>query len=174
MPVFSRYSQWRSNTGSLLGFHDVGQLAGHQGRYSYLKYSREELHLKIERVTLEDDGQFECQMLRPDEGPIRAAAYVNVIVPPKTVLFTNYQSGGILDVNEDIPLNITCEAPNAKPEAALTWRTDHKKVLTCEAVHDDSSTQIRINLTLNVLCEYGCVCGVVWCDVVDNPASLLL
>ncbi|WKY15111.1 hypothetical protein Q1695_000542 [Nippostrongylus brasiliensis] len=179
------YSQWRSNTGSLLGFHDVGQLAGHQGRYSYLKYSREELHLKIERVTLEDDGQFECQMLRPDEGPIRAAAYVNVIVPPKTVLFTNYQSGGILDVNEDIPLNITCEAPNAKPEAALTWyingrkieegiqrwssynlnktvssyaalqwqprRTDHKKVLTCEAVHDDSSTQIRINLTLNVL-----------------------
>ncbi|KAK6032293.1 immunoglobulin domain protein [Ostertagia ostertagi] len=179
------YSQWRSNTGALLGFHDVGPLAGHQGRYSYLKSSREELHLRIERVTLEDDGQFECQMLRPDEGPIRAAAYLTVIVPPRTVHFTNYQSGTIVDVNEEIPLNLTCEAPNAKPEAVITWyingrkieegvqrwgsynlnktitsyaalqwrprRIDHKKVLTCEAAHQDSGTQIRTNLTLNVL-----------------------
>ncbi|KAE9414335.1 hypothetical protein Angca_002728 [Angiostrongylus cantonensis] len=179
------YSQWRSNTGSLLGFHEVGQLTGHQGRYSYLKSSREELHLRIERVTLEDDGQFECQMLRPDDGPIRAAAYLNVIVAPKMVHFTNYQSGTMIDVNEDIPLNLTCAAPNSKPEATIIWyingqkiedgiqrwssynlnktvssfsallwrprRNDHKKVLTCEANHDDSSTQIRTNLTINVL-----------------------
>ncbi|KJH40538.1 immunoglobulin domain protein [Dictyocaulus viviparus] len=179
------YSQWRSNTGALLGFHDVGQLTGHQGRYSYLKYSQEELHLRIERVTLEDDGQFECQMLRPDEGPIRAAAYLNVIVAPKAVYFANYQSGSVIDVNEDIPLNVTCVTPNAKPEATLVWyingrkidegiqrwssynlnktvssfaalqfrprRNDHKKVLTCEANHEDSSTQIRTNITLNIL-----------------------
>ncbi|PIO74524.1 hypothetical protein TELCIR_03464 [Teladorsagia circumcincta] len=90
-------------------------------------------------------------MLRPDEGPIRAAAYLTVIVPPKTVHFTNYQSGTIVDVNEEIPLNLTCEAPNAKPEAVITWRIDHKKVLTCEAAHEDSGIQIRTNLTLNVL-----------------------
>ncbi|XGW32717.1 hypothetical protein V3C99_017334 [Haemonchus contortus] len=179
------YSQWRSNTGVLLGFYDTGTLAGHQGRYSYLKYSREELHLRIERVTLDDDGQFECQMLRPEEGPIRASAYLTVIVPPKIVHFTNYQSGAVVDVKEEIPLNVTCESPNAKPEAILTWyingrkieegvqrwatynlnktvtsyaalqwrprRIDHKKVLTCEAAQEDSGTQIRTNLTLNVL-----------------------
>ncbi|KAK5966577.1 Nephrin [Trichostrongylus colubriformis] len=122
------YSQWRSNTGALLGFHDVGPLAGHQGRYSYLKFSREELHLRIERVTLEDDGQFECQMLRPDEGPIRAAAYLTVIVPPKTVHFTNYQSGSVVDVNEELPLNLTCESPNAKPEAVITWYINGRKI----------------------------------------------
>ncbi|VDO74088.1 unnamed protein product [Heligmosomoides polygyrus] len=103
-----RYSQWRSNTGALLGFHDAGQLTGHQGRYSYIKNSREELHLKIERVTLEDDGQFE--------------------LPPKAVRFTNYQPGGVVDVNEDIPLNITCEAPNAKPEVAMTWYINGRKI----------------------------------------------
>ncbi|KIH64735.1 hypothetical protein ANCDUO_04949, partial [Ancylostoma duodenale] len=103
--------------------------------------SREELHLRIERVNLEDDGQFECQMLRPDEGPIRAAAYLNVIggftpapanspmivrkfifaVAPKHVHFANYQSGAVIDVNEEISLNLTCVVPNAKPEASLTW-----------------------------------------------------
>uniref|UniRef100_A0A1I7WLC8 Ig-like domain-containing protein n=1 Tax=Heterorhabditis bacteriophora TaxID=37862 RepID=A0A1I7WLC8_HETBA len=127
---FELYSQWRSNTGSLLGFHDAGQLTGHQGRYSYIKVtddSAEELHLQIEKVTLEDDGQFECQMLRPDEGPSRAAAYLNVIgkilskVPPKTLLFTNYQSGSSIEINEDIPFNLTCVAPNTKPEPKITW-----------------------------------------------------
>ncbi|CAJ0609996.1 unnamed protein product [Cylicocyclus nassatus] len=179
------YSQWRSNTGSLLGFHEAGQLTGHQGRYSYLKSSREELHLRIERVNLEDDGQFECQMLRPDEGPIRAAAYLNVIVAPIHVHFTNYKSGAVIDVNEEISLNVTCVVPNAKPEASIAWyingrrieegvqrwssynlnktvssyaalqwrprRSDYRKVLTCEANHPESHSQIRTNLTLNVL-----------------------
>ncbi|RCN53782.1 hypothetical protein ANCCAN_00276 [Ancylostoma caninum] len=67
-------------------------------------------------------------MLRPDEGPIRAAAYLNVIVAPKHVHFANYQSGAVIDVNEEISLNLTCVVPNAKPEASLTWYINGRKI----------------------------------------------
>ncbi|KAK6054151.1 hypothetical protein COOONC_08344 [Cooperia oncophora] len=67
-------------------------------------------------------------MLRQDEGPLRAAAHLTVIVAPETILFTNYQSGTVVDVNEEIPLNLTCEAPNAKPEAAITWYINGRKI----------------------------------------------
>ncbi|CAJ0951778.1 unnamed protein product, partial [Mesorhabditis belari] len=179
------YSQWRTNTGDLLGYHEAGALSGHQGRYSYVKNTPEELHLKIERVSLDDDGQFECQMLGLDSGPLRAAAHLNVIVPPSEVLFTNYQASSEIEINEETPLNITCMALHSKPIAELKWyingrqiednvqkwetyhlnktvtayaallwkprRSDHKKMLACEAVHVDTSTQIRANVTLSVL-----------------------
>ncbi|CAD6190606.1 unnamed protein product [Caenorhabditis auriculariae] len=122
------YSQWKSNTGSLLGFHQGGQLPGHQGRYSYIKELPEELHLRIEKVQLEDDGQFECQMLRPEEGPIRASAHLNVIVPPTSIFFSNYQSGSSIDVNENTSLNISCVAPNVKPEPKITWYMNGKRI----------------------------------------------
>jgi len=95
-----RDSQWRSSAGNLLGIHDSGRLPGHQGRYSYVKDSPEELDLvrmlksfiqtsrhfqKISDVRLDDDGEFECQMLNPDEGPIRAAAHLNVIGRAQTI-----------------------------------------------------------------------------------------
>ncbi|GMT07351.1 hypothetical protein PENTCL1PPCAC_29525, partial [Pristionchus entomophagus] len=125
---YELYSQWRINSGALLGFYDSGKLAGHQGRYSYVKESPEELHLKIDRVSLEDDGQFECQMLRPGDGPFRAAASLNVIVPPTTVHFVNYQKGGVIEVNEDSQLNITCTSPNAKPAPNLLWYINGQRI----------------------------------------------
>ncbi|KAF8355450.1 syg-2 [Pristionchus pacificus] len=125
---YELWSQWAINTGALLGFHDSGKLAGHQGRYSYVKESPEELHLKIERVSLEDDGRFECQMLRPGDGPFRAAALLNVIVPPTTVHFVNYQRGGVIEVNEDSQLNITCTSPNAKPAPKLLWYINGQRI----------------------------------------------
>lgn len=77
--AYEQLSQWRANTGRLLGNHEAGVLPGHSGRYSYLKETPEELHLKIDDVQLDDDGKFECQMGRPDVGPVRAAAFVNVL-----------------------------------------------------------------------------------------------
>lgn len=72
-------------------------------------------------MTLEDDGQFECQMLRPEEGPSRSSAYLKVIVPPVDIYFANYQAGSSIEVNEETPLNVTCVVPNAKPEAHIAW-----------------------------------------------------
>jgi hypothetical protein len=73
------HSQWRSNTGALLGFRHSGTLPGHGGRYSYVRDSPDELHLKIEKLEIDDDGQFECQMVRQEIGPLRATAVINVI-----------------------------------------------------------------------------------------------
>ena len=122
------HSQWRSNTGALLGFRHPGVLPGHGGRYSYIRENPEELHLKIEKLELEDDGPFECQMVRRELGPIRATAYVNVIVPPDSVYFQNYQEGSVLELQEDATLNITCISSNAKPAPKMSWFMNGKLV----------------------------------------------
>ncbi|EGT40674.1 CBN-SYG-2 protein [Caenorhabditis brenneri] len=120
------YSQWKSNTGSLLGYHQEGVLPGHQGRFSYIKQNAEELHLKITHVNLDDDGEYECQMLHPEEGPIRAKAFLNILVPPQLVYFSNYQPNSVIAVKENTPLNITCVVPNVKPEPQVLWYMDGK------------------------------------------------
>uniref|UniRef100_A0A1I7TN12 Nephrin n=1 Tax=Caenorhabditis tropicalis TaxID=1561998 RepID=A0A1I7TN12_9PELO len=120
------YSQWKSNTGSLLGYHQEGVLPGHQGRFSYVKQNAEELHLKITHVNLDDDGEYECQMLHPEEGPIRAKAFLNILVPPQLIYFSNYQPNSVIAVKENTPLNITCVVPNVKPEPQVLWYMDGK------------------------------------------------
>lgn len=76
---FDSQSQWRTNTGALLSFHDSGPLPGYGGRYSYVKDGPGELHLQIENISLSDDGKFECQMLRPPHKFLRSSAFVNVL-----------------------------------------------------------------------------------------------
>uniref|UniRef100_A0A7E4VGA4 Nephrin n=1 Tax=Panagrellus redivivus TaxID=6233 RepID=A0A7E4VGA4_PANRE len=122
------HSQWRSNTGALLGFRDAGTLPGHDGRYSYIRESPDELHLKIERLELDDDGVFECQMVRQEVGPLRATAAVNVIVAPTEVTFVNYKEGTVLELQEDSALNVTCVSPNAKPAPKMSWYLNGKVV----------------------------------------------
>lgn len=121
-------SQWRANTGLLLGNHDGGVLPGYEGRYSYVREAPEELHLKIERVNLEDDGKFECQMGRPDVGPVRASAFIDVQVPPQEVAFQHYKTDTVLEVNEGAVLNITCMGKNAKPAAEIRWFVNGKLI----------------------------------------------
>uniref|UniRef100_A0A915DCM0 Ig-like domain-containing protein n=1 Tax=Ditylenchus dipsaci TaxID=166011 RepID=A0A915DCM0_9BILA len=182
---FDSQSQWRTNTGALLSFHDSGPLPGYGGRYSYVKESPEELHLQIDNISLADDGKFECQMLRPPNKFLRAAAFVNVLVPPSEVHFHHYKSGTTIEVNEDTPLNITCVGTRAKPEAdvslflsgkkitdnvqkwaqrfengtadsftSISWKpskSDHNKLLSCEANHRETSVNLRNSITLHVL-----------------------
>lgn len=47
--------------------------------FSNLQKNSEQLYLKIEHVSLDDDGGYECQMLHPNEGAIRAKAFLNII-----------------------------------------------------------------------------------------------
>lgn len=76
---FDLQSQWRINTGALLGFHNSGPLPGYRNRYSYVKDGPGELYLQIENITLFDDGKFECQMLRPPNKFLRASSFINVL-----------------------------------------------------------------------------------------------
>ncbi|KAI1725907.1 immunoglobulin domain-containing protein [Ditylenchus destructor] len=128
---FDSLSQWRNNVGALLGYHDSGHLPGYSGRYSYVKESSEELHLKIERVTLGDDGKFECQMVRPHgTAPkfLRASAFINILVPPESVFFQHYKGGSTIEVNEETPLNVTCVGSAAKPATEINMFLSGKKV----------------------------------------------
>jgi hypothetical protein len=63
----------------MLGYDANTVVAMSGGRYSYVQDSTEELHLHINNVDLTDDGNFECQMFRRGEGPIRASAALNVL-----------------------------------------------------------------------------------------------
>uniref|UniRef100_A0A915Q552 Uncharacterized protein n=1 Tax=Setaria digitata TaxID=48799 RepID=A0A915Q552_9BILA len=180
-------SQWRSNDGSLLGFHDAGKLAGHEGRYSYLTNSSDEKHLKIENVTLEDDGLFECQMTHPSLGAYRTSAFITVLVPPEKVTIMDIASNHVVNAVEGNDYNLSCLAANGKPHAVINWyihgekiesnikrwtekntnrtisafatlswkprRSDIGAVLTCEALHAPTSSQLRVNVTLNVFCN---------------------
>lgn len=113
----------------MLGYDANTVMAMSSGRYSYVQDSTEELHLHISNVELSDDGNFECQMFRRNEGPIRAVAHLDVLgrfsisnkltknsVPPSEVYFEYYQTSSVIEVNEDSALNVTCVGRNAKPE----------------------------------------------------------
>ncbi|KAL3982160.1 Immunoglobulin domain family protein [Acanthocheilonema viteae] len=120
-------SQWRNNDGSLLGFHDAGKLAGHEGRYSYVTHSSNEKHLKIENVTLKDDGLFECQMIHPSLGAYRTSAFVTVLVPPEKVAIMDIDPGSVINVVEGNNYNLSCLAANGKPHAIINWYINGKK-----------------------------------------------
>ncbi|CAI4232579.1 unnamed protein product [Auanema sp. JU1783] len=121
-------SQWKSSSGELLGFHEAGRLGGHQGRYSYVKRKPGDLSLKIDRVTLEDDGFFECQMISTSYGPRRAEVYLDVIVPPQKVDIIDHKTGSTIDVIENDILNLTCMIGNTKPEVDISWFLNGKMI----------------------------------------------
>ncbi|VDN01079.1 unnamed protein product [Thelazia callipaeda] len=121
-------SQWRSNDGSLLGLHGAGKLAGHQGRYYYVLDHSNEKHLRIENVTLGDDGLFECQMTHPSLGPFRTSALITVLVPPQKVTLMNAFPDSIINVTEGNIFNLTCLAANGKPQAIINWYVRGKKI----------------------------------------------
>ncbi|EFO27330.2 immunoglobulin I-set domain-containing protein [Loa loa] len=99
----------------------IGKLAGHEGRYSYVTHSPDEKHLKIENVTLRDDGLFECQMIHPSLGAYRTSASVNVLVPPEKVIIMDIDPGSVINVVEGNDYNLSCLAVNGKPHALINW-----------------------------------------------------
>nr|CDQ00974.1 BMA-SYG-2, isoform f [Brugia malayi] len=121
-------SQWRNNDGSLLGFHGAGKLSGHEGRFSYVIHSPDEKHLKIENVTLRDDGLFECQMIHPSLGAYRTSAFVNVLVSPEKVAIMDIDPDSVINVVEGNDYNLSCMAANGKPHAVINWYIHGKKI----------------------------------------------
>ncbi|KAI6215486.1 Immunoglobulin domain protein [Aphelenchoides besseyi] len=125
---YDRLSQWRTNTRVMLGYDANAVVAMSGGRYSYGQESSEELHLHISNVSLTDDGNFECQMYRRTEGPIRSSAHLNVLVAPVETYFEHYRTSSVIEVNEDSALNVTCVGRNAKPEVSVKWYVNGKLI----------------------------------------------
>uniref|UniRef100_A0AC35U7U6 Nephrin n=1 Tax=Rhabditophanes sp. KR3021 TaxID=114890 RepID=A0AC35U7U6_9BILA len=113
--------QWKDSSNYLLGTQNPNPLPGHEGRYSYIRSSKDELNLQIRKLSLSDDGTFECQLVRAGHHPQKASANVEVLVPPSDVFFVNYASGTTLDIREGTNLNITCASTGAKPKTDMRW-----------------------------------------------------
>ncbi|CAK5089278.1 unnamed protein product [Meloidogyne enterolobii] len=100
---------------------------GFSGRYKLLKESNDELNLAISNLTLDDDGKFQCQVIGPNGVFLRSHDFVEVLVPPRTVRFENFQSGQTLIVNEGSQINLTCISEQSKPQADLNIFLNGKK-----------------------------------------------
>jgi hypothetical protein len=109
-----------------------------------------EHNLKIERVNLDDDAEFECQVAPTKDHPgLRAKAYLNVLstyppqpkasgvltlsinstnnkvlslpVPPRTVEILGHQDGSLLEIRNGEQVQLVCIAREAKPQASIRW-----------------------------------------------------
>ncbi|XP_030077348.1 kin of IRRE-like protein 3 [Microcaecilia unicolor] len=75
-----------------------------------------EHHLKIQRAELQDDAMYECQAI---QAAIRSRpARLTVLVPPDDPVIIG---GPVISLRAGDPLNLTCQADNAKPAASITW-----------------------------------------------------
>ncbi|XP_050715752.1 kin of IRRE-like protein 2 [Eriocheir sinensis] len=95
-------------------------------RYLYLgEASRGEHHLVIKGATLEDDGEYQCQVGPTDTTPpIWAAANLTVMVSPSSISIAGVGDGGVVEVEAGHTLRLECLVKGARPPASVTWYRD--------------------------------------------------
>ncbi|XP_039619988.1 kin of IRRE-like protein 3 isoform X6 [Polypterus senegalus] len=95
----------------------VGRDLSGYPRYSVVgDHSAGEHHLKIQRVELMDDADYECQAI---QAALRSRpARLTVLVPPDDPIING---GPVISLRAGDPLNLTCHADNAKPAASVIW-----------------------------------------------------
>ncbi|XP_075462255.1 kin of IRRE-like protein 2 [Ascaphus truei] len=82
-----------------------------------------EHNLHIEGVELSDDAIYECQATQAALRSQRAR--LTVLIPPGEPLVPG---SPVLSLLVNVPYNLTCLAPVAKPAAEITWYRDGKQV----------------------------------------------
>nr|XP_045610946.1 nephrin-like [Procambarus clarkii] len=98
-------------------------------RYQYAgDASAGEHHLVIKGITLEDDGEYQCQVGPTTSSlPIWAAANVTVMVPPSSIVMLGRSEGEIVEVKAGERLQLECLVSDARPVPNVTWhRDDHR------------------------------------------------
>ncbi|XP_054719149.1 nephrin-like [Uloborus diversus] len=140
--------QW-SKDGFVLGFDP--DIPGYP-RYSMIVDERRGVYnLRLKGVQLDDEGEYQCQVGPTHKNhPIRAAARVTVLVPPKMLEIENHANGSILEVREAERITLTCISRHSKPAAKLKWYRNGlllqggsfhpKEEITGHRIHSISST----------------------------------
>nr|XP_045611164.1 nephrin-like [Procambarus clarkii] len=115
-------AQWTKD-GFALGFER--HVPGYP-RYRYLgDPSRGEHHLIIKGVTLEDDGEYQCQVGPTMTSlPIWAAANVTVMVSPASISVEGVGDGGEVEVVAGASLLLECVVKDARPAPTVAWYRD--------------------------------------------------
>ncbi|KAK3863233.1 hypothetical protein Pcinc_030984 [Petrolisthes cinctipes] len=81
-----------------------------------------EHHLIIKGITLEDDGEYQCQVGPTDTTiPIWVAANVTVMVPPERMSMVEHEEGEVVKVTVGSTLQLQCEVDDARPQPIITW-----------------------------------------------------
>ncbi|XP_050715761.1 nephrin-like [Eriocheir sinensis] len=101
--------------------------------YPRYQYSGEaalgEHHLIIKGITLEDDGEYQCQVGPTANAlPIWAAANVTVMVPPGSIRVAGRREGEMVVVAEGEDVQLECVVGDARPEPSLAWYRDGLRV----------------------------------------------
>ncbi|KAG8431570.1 hypothetical protein GDO86_018140 [Hymenochirus boettgeri] len=108
-------------------------------RYSVVgDHSLGEHNLHIEAVEIGDDAIYECQAT---QAALRSQrAHLKVLIPPGEPMIPGSPA---VDVLLNVPYNLTCLSPLAKPAAEITWYRDGKKmdsaIYTKELLSDGKS-----------------------------------
>ncbi|XP_069057220.1 nephrin [Pleurodeles waltl] len=112
--------QWVKN-GLLLGPERV--IPGFPRYTMFGDQSKGEHHLQITGCELQDDASYECQVGRSETsyGIISRTALLDVLIPPKTPLLKQYQADSIVTWVAGLEYTVTCDAPDAKPAAEITF-----------------------------------------------------
>ncbi|XP_071550364.1 nephrin-like [Panulirus ornatus] len=82
-------------------------------------------HLLISSVTITEDGEYQCQVGPTDTNPpIWAAANVTVLVAPRSVEFSGWRDGSVVEVVAGSSLTLECVVKHARPAPSVWWYKD--------------------------------------------------
>ena len=138
--------QW-THDGTALGYDR--KVPG-KPRYSVIWYENEntEYHLKIENVTMEDEGQFSCQAAPIDDWDTKLEKTAKLIVlvgptKPPEIMFNNEikRSGDIVNFRAvtKLPNKYSCSVDGAKPAATIKWFVNGTLVSSSVGTTKDTS-----------------------------------
>ncbi|XP_069164061.1 nephrin [Procambarus clarkii] len=115
-------AQWTKD-GFALGFER--QVPGYP-RYSYSgDPALGQHHLVISGITITEDGEYQCQVGPTQTNPpIWAAANVTVLVAPRSVEFSGWRDGSVVEVVAGSSITLECLVKDARPAPTVWWYRD--------------------------------------------------
>uniref|UniRef100_A0A5S6QMZ9 Nephrin n=1 Tax=Trichuris muris TaxID=70415 RepID=A0A5S6QMZ9_TRIMR len=122
--VGNQYQQGRTHwtkDGIVLGFDY--NLSGYE-RYRVVgTHALGEYNLEIVNAQLEDNGEFECQVLPTpgEEEGLRARAFLNVLVPPKSITLGADRDAAKLETRAGRHFQTECRVGGSRPKADIRW-----------------------------------------------------
>ncbi|KAG9341768.1 hypothetical protein JZ751_018490 [Albula glossodonta] len=118
---------------------------------------RRQYHLRIEKVALEDDSPYECQVGQSESSRaiVSQVALITVLIPPSDPVIEAETAEPWIAGEE---YTVTCTAPDSKPAAEVTLfrsiftalSSDHGQQLLCRAINPALSHALEARLIMNV------------------------
>ncbi|XP_047498558.1 kin of IRRE-like protein 2 [Penaeus chinensis] len=118
--VLVQINREENPNGDVVGF--VRDVPGYP-RYKYAgDGAKGEHHLVIKGVTLQDDGEYQCQVgPTSNASAIWAAANLTVLVSPGSISIGGLGDGEKLEVKAGQRLTLDCVVRDARPAPSVTW-----------------------------------------------------